>query len=276
MSSSDPSARPPADLPTVPSGNTPLPAALPDDLTDLLNQHPARLLWVNQIGGHTWRVDPPGGPMVLKWSPEPFTLAPEVERLRWLAGRFPAPQVVRSGSDAQGSWFSSVPLTGQSAVSEQFLREPARTVEQLALALRQLHDSLDPADCPFDSSPAAMLAPVDLATVEPDCWQREAPGCTRAQVERILHDVPPSDRQVVVHGDACSPNTLLDADGRWVALVDVGQLGVSDRWYDLARGSIAVGWNFGTEHIPRYFDVYGVRPDADRLRYYRLLADVAS
>lgn len=265
----------PAGLPTVPGQDTPLPAGLPSDLTEQVQQPGSRLLWVNTIGGYTWRLAA-ADPVVLKWSAHPFTLRPEIERLRWLNGRFPAPQVREHGADEHGSWFTTVLLPGQSAVSEQFRARPVHTVEQLALALRHLHESLDPADCPFDSSPAAMLGAVDLGALEPRCWQAEAPGRSVREVERILADVPPPDRQVVVHGDACSPNTLLDAAGDWIALVDLGQLGVSDRWYDLALGAQAVGRNFGVEHIPRYFDVYGVRPDPERLRYYRLLADVAS
>ena len=47
-------------------------------------------------------------------------------------------------------------------------------------------------------------------------------------------DAPAIDRAVVCHGDACCPNTLLAADGSPIAHVDLGALGVADRW-DLAE-----------------------------------------
>ena len=53
------------------------------------------------------------------------------------------------------------------------------------------------------------------------------PGPSSAHRPRI-------DRLVVCHGDACAPNTLLHDDGRFAAHVDLGSLGVADRWADIA------------------------------------------
>jgi kanamycin kinase len=75
----------------------------------------------------------------------------------------------------------------------------------------------------------------------------------------------------VCHGDACAPNTLLDDDGRWTAHVDLGTLGLADRWADLAVASMSLDWNFGEGWQPEFFAAYGVRPDADRIRFYRAL-----
>jgi len=62
---------------------------------------------------------------------------------------------------------------------------------------------------------------------------------------RDLSKIPPVDRLVVCHGDACCPNTLLGPDGRWVAHVDLGQLGTADRWADLAVATWSTAWNYG-------------------------------
>ncbi|WP_435886091.1 phosphotransferase [Streptomyces erythrochromogenes] len=50
----------------------------------------------------------------------------------------------------------------------------------------------------------------------------------------MLADIPPIDQLVVCHGDPCSPNTLVGDDGTWTGRVDLGTLGVADRWADLA------------------------------------------
>ena len=44
---------------------------------------------------------------------------------------------------------------------------------------------------------------------------------------------------------ACAPNTVLDADGTYVGHVDVGRLGVADRWADLAVATWSTEWNYG-------------------------------
>jgi aminoglycoside phosphotransferase len=40
-----------------------------------------------------------------------------------------------------------------------------------------------------------------------------------------------------------SPNTLIDDDGRCCGHVDFGDLGVADRWADLAVAALSPGWN---------------------------------
>jgi kanamycin kinase len=81
---------------------------------------------------------------------------------------------------------------------------------------------------------------------------------------------------VVVHGDACAPNTLISDAGEWTGNVDFGDLAVGDRWADLAVASMSLDWNFGEGHQDEFFDAYGIRPDVERIRYYRALWDAES
>ncbi|TKZ15004.1 hypothetical protein B7493_02545 [Mycobacterium tuberculosis variant bovis] len=90
-----------------------------------------------------------------------------------------------------------------------------------------------------------------------------------------LGDSPPVDRLVVCHGDACSPNTILDDTGRCCGHVDFGNLGVADRWADLAVATLSLQWNFpdypGQVRDDEFFAAYGVAPDPARIDYYRRL-----
>jgi aminoglycoside phosphotransferase len=61
----------------------------------------------------------------------------------------------------------------------------------------------------------------------------------------MLTHAPPIDKLVVCHGDACAPNTLLGDDGCWSGHVDLGALGVADRWADLAIATWSTEWNYG-------------------------------
>ena len=56
----------------------------------------------------------------------------------------------------------------------------------------------------------------------------------------------------------------------------LGLLGTADRWADLAVASWSVGWNYGPGWEGLLLSAYGVRPDAERTRYYRLLWDLSS
>jgi kanamycin kinase len=76
---------------------------------------------------------------------------------------------------------------------------------------------------------------------------------------------------VVCHGDACAPNTLLRADGGFLAHVDLGALGVADRWADLAVAAWSTEWNYGVGLAPLLYESYGIDPDVERIDFYRLL-----
>ncbi len=193
-------------------------------------------VWLNLRGGITARL---GSDRYLKWSPG-ASLAGEWQRLRWAADFHPVPRILEQGIDAAGDWFVTAAIDGASAVHS----EPEVAARALGAGLRALHEDLPVDDCPF-------------------AWGTEQRGATTAP--------PPIDRLVVCHGDACVPNTLVGGDNRWVAHVDLGSLGVADRWADLAVASWSLDANFGAGWQSAFFAAYGIEPDEDRLAYYREL-----
>ncbi|GAA1832359.1 aminoglycoside 3'-phosphotransferase [Agromyces salentinus] len=220
-------------------------------------------VWRNVVGGLTFRIargTHPGGAVFVKWNPAGSgeSLADEERRLRWLQDRFPAPRVVASGADAAGEWLATGAIHALSAVSPAWVSRPDAAARAMGEGLRLLHESLDPAACPFDWSVPRRL---------------EAARASGSPVPRSLHEPPAIDRLVVCHGDPCAPNTLIDDDGSFAAIVDVARLGTADRWADLAVASWSLEWNFGAGREQAFFDSYGVAPDPERIDYYRRLWD---
>jgi kanamycin kinase len=56
----------------------------------------------------------------------------------------------------------------------------------------------------------------------------------------------------------------------------LGELGVADRWYDLAVGTWTTISNIGPGWEETFLEAYGIEPDPARIRYYRLLYDMVS
>ena len=108
------------------------------------------------------------------------------------------------------------PLGGGSALGA---RTPRRGARAIGAGLRLLHDALPVADCPFGRP----------------SW--------------VPDDAPPADRLVVCHGDACAPNTLMADDGTCSGHVDLGDLGVADRWADLAIATQSLDWNYPSREV---------------------------
>ncbi|SHL70178.1 aminoglycoside 3'-phosphotransferase [Actinacidiphila paucisporea] len=237
-----------------PQGDVPVPAPI----AAFAGGRPVLPVWVNRSGGVTFQLGQGGGRLFAKWAPagSGLDLGAEAARLRWAADFTPVPRVVDHGLEGagRGEWLVTVGLPGDSAVSARWRADPKTTVRALGKGLRALHDRLPVEDCPFEWSVERRVA--------------EA----RAEGEPVPSmPPPPVDRLVVCHGDACSPNTLLAEDGSWSAHVDLGALGVADRWADLAVGAWSVGVNYGSAWEEAYYDAYGIAPDPERIAFYRRL-----
>ncbi len=166
-------------------------------------------------------------------------------------------------------------VPGENAVADRWVADPGRAVVAIGRGLRAMHDALPVEQCPFSWSAEDRLAVARsravAGLVEPSRWHAEHRGLSVEPALRLLADIPPVDRLVVCHGDACAPNTLLSDDGSWSGHVDLGSLGVADRWADLATATWSTEWNYGRGWQDSLLDAYGVAPDPLRTRYYRLL-----
>ena len=212
-------------------------------------------VWANEAGGLTFATD---DARFVKHGPrsEETSMDAEAARLAW-AGRFTlVPRVLEVGGDTTHEWLVTAALPGESAVSPRWVADPATAVRAVGEGLRALHDALPVPECPFD-------------------WgvpERAARAAGRGiPLPDALRDAPPIDLPVVCHGDACCPNTLIADDGRWMAHVDLGALGVADRWADIAVASMSTEWNYGPGWDDALIAAYGVEPDRERLAYYRAL-----
>lgn len=214
----------------------------------------------------------------------------EAARTRWAAPHLPVPTVLDAGvepadarEDSAGAalaWMLTAPLQGLEATRRKHRVDPDGLVARLAEGLRRFHGA--PADdCPFDFGVDAALAHVR---------RRHADG--RIDADRDFHEEfahltvddavaelerlrPVEADTVVCHGDYCLPNVLLDG-GRVCGFLDLGELGVADRWWDLAVATWSVTWNLGPGYDDRFFHAYGIDPDPARIHFYRLLYDLVS
>ncbi len=207
------------------------------------------LVWRNDLGGLTFGF----ADRFVKWNPRTTGIDLDRERVRleWLSPLHPAPRVIDFGADETAQWLMTAALPGTHAVGDTWRARRRDAVRAIATGLREIH-----------SLPTADFPPAWVA----DSWAGRRP--------ESLGPAPPLVDPVVVHGDACAPNTLISPDGDWVGHVDLGDLTVGDRWADLAIASLSLDWNFGQGHQRELFDEYGIEPDGERIRYYRGLWDL--
>lgn len=224
---------------------------IPQIVRTLALPHAPELVWRNELGGLTFRIDD----RYVKWNPSRtgIDLRRERDRLEWISARHPAPRVLSWGEDADAQWLVTGALPGGHAVGDTWRARPSEAVRAIATGLRAIH-AID-----IDDFPPEWTSQV---------WVGRVPAS--------LGPRPPVADPVVVHGDACAPNTLITDGGSWTGNVDFGDLAVGDRWADLAIASMSLDWNFGEGHQGEFFRAYGIAPDQERIRYYRALWDLES
>jgi len=217
------------------------PVPVPDIVDCIAAGRGVAAVWVNELGGVTFQVGAGGQREFVKVSSLQWAhhLEAERDRLAWAGTHIGVPRVLGAGK----GWLHTAGLPGRSAVDPHWVADPRTAARAIGTGLRRLHDSLPVDDCPFG----------------PPAW-----------VTGSLPS-PPIDRMVVCHGDACAPNTLIDDDGRCCGHVDLGDLGVADRWADLAVATLSLSWNYPGSWDDELLDAYGVDPDPARIHFYRML-----
>jgi len=253
---------------------------VPSTVQRVAGRRAVSAVWVNELGGITFQIGAGSDRWFVKWVPADrgIDFAREAERLVWAARWTAVPRLLDRGVEADGSWIALAGIDGETAVSARWKADPAKAVEAIGRGLRAFHDALPVASCPFAWSTDQRVADARrrAATGQLDSrrWHPQHRHLTIAEALEIIADAPPVDRLVVCHGDACAPNTLIGDDGACVGHVDLGALGVADRWADLAIATWSTQWNYGPGWEQRLLDAYGIEADDERTRYYRLLWDL--
>ena len=178
--------------------------------------------------GTVWRLGGETGAVYVKRAAH---LAGERDRLAWLAGRWPVPDVVGFFHAAGDDWLLTREVPGVALYHPSVGLPPASVASLLGETLRGIHSS-DATGCPFGTS---------------------KPG------------------HVLIHGDYCLPNVLFTvgtglargAPPALSSLIDVGRSGLGDPRDDLAAGLWTLSYNYGPGLGREFLDAYGAPPMTD-------------
>ncbi|HEY1652507.1 MAG TPA: aminoglycoside 3'-phosphotransferase [Acidimicrobiales bacterium] len=267
MSDDAPSLHPPPELAELAPGFVPTLASRPDADAGAIT---------------TWRLDGPGGvARFAKVAPagHAVPLRREAERAIWAAAYLPVPRVLALEATGPVTVLLTEALPGRDGTDPSWRRDLARHVGALGRGLRTFHDAVGDEWCPFRFDVATALdhvaGRVASGQVDPADFHSEHAHLSAEGALAELEAAAPADEELVVcHGDYCVPNVLLQA-GAVTGYVDLGALGVADRWWDIAVGGWSTTWNFGDDLEPAFYEGYGIDPDPERIRWYRLLYDLA-
>lgn len=252
---------------------------LPRSLADVVAGYAAIPNKIGQSGGVVHRFDAPDRPsLFLKHGTGRVAadIADEYARLRWLQGRWQVPAIVSYAETDEGAWLLTTALPGRAAYGwlQDYPDRRRDAVRAIIAFLREMH--AEPiATCPFNAGLPLRMADaaanvaagrIDLDELDPERegWSAEQLWVHLQQLSAIVTD------PVVTHGDFSLDNIFLDADGAVTGCLDVGRVGVADRYQDLA-----ILWNSLREFDPALaeamFADYGVAPDRWKIELHLVL-----
>lgn len=209
-----------------------------------------------------------------------ISLGAEKDRLLWLQGRLPVPEVYYYGVDEQNEYLYMSEITGIMACDQVFREDMPLLIALLGEALHMVH-AVDIADCPFDQRLAYRLAlaqeRVLSGQIDEAKFAEHYPGQTPAAMyEQLMHTRPANEDLVLTHGDFCLPNIMLDRERRCVSgFIDLELVGVADRYRDLERACWSLGYNFDQRWIPDLLKAYGMAEvDQEKMEFYAQLENL--
>jgi len=188
------------------------------------------------------------------------SLEREYRMTEFLSRHRAAPVVMAYETDGTSDYLLTEAIEGEDGTATEHLEQPERLAAVFGESLRLLH-SIPIEGCPYPDRTSELL---DELRGKAKCLETIRKLEARAGCD------------VIMHGDYCLPNIILDRFA-WKGFVDLGYGGMGDRHYDLYWGIWTLGYNLKSDrYMDRFLDAYGRADiDAERLVWFTQLIEAA-
>ena len=207
----------------------------------------ARVYFIDKDGGYYLKTAPVGA------------LRSEADMSRYFHSKGLCPLTLHYSSLEGRDWLMTEKAVGEDCTHKIYLDDPKRLASLLGERLRALHET-DGSDCPVQNRNDIYLAlahenyrkgQYDLSFFLGSASSPEAVFALLWENRERL------DGGVLLHGDYCLPNIILDR-WRFSSFIDVGNGGIGDRHIDLYWGAWTLNFNLKTNiYRDRFLDAYG-------------------
>jgi aminoglycoside phosphotransferase len=255
---------------------------LPDAIRRAAGEREAARVGLGKSRAEVWRLTARGRPALylkVQSARAAPSLRGERDRLLWIAGRLPVPEVV-AWAEREGHEYLLLSAVPGEPASDAATGAAARRVAALVgAALRRVH-ALPAAGCPFDASNETLIAAakrnVERGAVDAEDFDPERRGRSPADVLVDVRRARPRapGPSVFLHGDASFPNFLV-VRRTLGGVVDWGMAGTGDPYRDLALALRSLGWNHGPRWTDELVAGYGLDAlDASRVAFHAMLDEL--
>ena len=211
-----------------------------------------------------------------------------IAAMRWSEEKIPVPKILCHEVENGISYLLMEKMEGIMACDESLLEQPEVLTKALAEGMKLLWRT-DTAGCPRIRTLPYLLEEarynidhgrVDMDNVEPETFGEN--GFRNPEdLLNWLADNPIPSEPVLSHGDYCLPNVFVK-NGHFRGFIDVGDLGIGEKWRDIALCYRSLRDNLGGRYggkvydfdPKRLFDALEIEPDWEKIRYHLLLDEL--
>ncbi len=163
-------------------------------------------------------------------------------------------------------------IKGEDGINKIHLDNPKQLAKVYGESLRLIHE-LPTDNCPFPNRMSEMIHEAELNLEMKKIDKIFLPEPIATITDRFNQLKHLSTDEVVLHGDYCLPNIILN-DFKLKGFVDLGSGGVGDRHWDLFWGVWTLQFNLKTDKYKNIFlDAYGLEHiDNDKMDLCRLIS----
>ena len=200
-------------------------------------------------------------------------LSQESMRLEYLQGKISVPEKVFYEKYNNKSYLLTKEVKGDMLCSEYFEKHPDEGINVLIEAFNALYN-IDYSDCVLDETIDKKIKDIESrfntikdSDIKEDILKKFH---TKEAILKYLKGNKPKQIIGFTHGDMSLPN-IFALNGHFSGLIDVGNAGLSDIYFDLVICEMSIERNYGSEYIDEFYGKLGIEKDPIKSEYYRIL-----
>lgn len=228
--------------------------------------------------------------MVLKIQEHSIETEREYHICKWLKQRIPVPEILEYAIAEGKSYCLMTRIPGRMICDDMYMANPEQLLEIVSQAMKLLW-SIDINSCPCDNSLHVKLKQarynienglVDLDNVDSETFGENG-FHSPEELMKWLEENRPEEELVFSHGDFSMPNIFAAGD-KISGFIDLGRMGIADRWQDIAicyrslkhnfEGRYNGGFPYEGYRPEMLFEKLEIEPDYEKLKYYILLDEL--
>ena len=200
-------------------------------------------------------------------------LSQESIRLDYLSGKINIPEKVFYEKYNGKSYILTKEVKGIMLCDDYFDNNKMEGIDIIVEAFNAIYN-IDYSDCIIDETIDTKIAEIESRfnqIKESDINENTLSRFhTKENILKYLKGNKPKQIIGFTHGDMSLPN-IFALDHHFSGLIDVGNAGISDIYFDLVICEMSIERNYGKEYIPVFYDKLGIEKDDFKSDYYRIL-----